>query len=85
MGMIRDLTPNASAISAVIRLSDIAVAHPLGAVKMSGEVAIAEGEPRLAVETRERAEHVERFSVQAPSLRATDYARERVGDGVDIG
>src|SRR6202041_2069443 len=52
---------------------------------MSSEVAIAETEPRLAVEALERREHVERFAVEAPALRAIHRARERVGDGVDIG
>src|SRR5882762_10677268 len=57
---------------------------PIGAVQMRREIAIAEAEPRLAVETRERRKHVERFVVEAPSLCAIHHAGERVGNGVDI-
>ena len=52
---------------------------------MRGEVAIAESEPGLAVKALERRQHVERFALEAPALRAIHRARERVGHGVDIG
>ncbi len=52
---------------------------------MRGEVAIAESEPRLAVKALERRQHVEGFALEAPSLCAIHRARERVGDGVDVG
>src|ERR1700687_5928679 len=61
-----------------------ALMHPLGAIQMGREIAIAETEPRLAVKARECAEHVERFAFEAPSLRAIHYAGERVSDGIDI-
>src|SRR5271166_4857421 len=59
--------------------------HPLCAIEMSGEVAIAKAEPRFAVETLERCEHVERLALESPTLRAIHRARERIGDGVDVG
>ena len=62
-----------------------AVGHPLRAVQMGREVAVAESEPRVALVPIKRLHRRPRLAREAPTAFGIDRAGERVGDGVEVG